>query len=62
MKKKLLMLLIAFASATAVSKLSAETWIVYTVNGATHVYHTFRDINCDTFVPAPGVTIDACFH
>ncbi len=62
MKKKISLFLLAFAFATVFSQVSAETWIVYTFNGATHVYHTSKTIDCANFDPAPGVVIVECFN
>lgn len=62
MKKKFLIGLIALAAMMVSTQASAETWIVYKFNGAIHVYHTDKNIDCDTFVPGPGVEIVDCFH
>ncbi len=50
------------ASFVLVEQSFAGTWIIYRINGAVHSHYTGANINCDTFIPAPGVEIIDCFN
>jgi hypothetical protein len=62
MKKQALRILMIVCSFLIVDQAFAGTWIIYRFNGTVHSHYTGANIDCSTFVPAPGVEILDCFN